>query len=463
MPTPSGRILVVEDNDGMRKMLQSSLRDEGYDVEVAGSAEQGAELLARETYDLLLTDLRLPGRDGISLLEEAQQLDPSLSVLIMTAFGTIETAVKAVKLGADDFITKPFDIEFLLLQISRALEKKRLERENLLLRGVARELASPAELLGQSPAFLRALDDVRKVGASDATVLLLGESGTGKELLARAIHNESPRRDAPFVAINCAAIPENLLENELFGHERGAYTGAERRKLGKFELADRGSIFLDEIGDFPLALQPKLLRVLQERTFERVGGTRPIRVNIRIIAATNQDIRKQVRERRFREDLYYRLNVFPITIPPLRERREDIPLLAQHFVRKFARDLKKPPCALSPAAVQRMMSYQWPGNVRELQNCIERAVILAGGAPIQPEHLSVLEPGLAAVEPDELPIAGTLQQAVQQAKEYVERRMIEDTLRGTLGNKAEAARILAVNYKTLLTKIKEYGIDEWAE
>jgi putative PEP-CTERM system response regulator len=458
METIRERVLVVEDNDSMRKMLTSALGDEGYEVTAVGSAEEAMEALAERRFDAVIADLRLPGKDGIAVLEECRQIDPTTPVIIMTAYGTIESAVRAVKLGAHDFITKPFDLDYLLLMVSRLMRSQRLVRENEALRAELGERAGAPQIIGRSPAFLKTIDEVRQVSDSDATVLLLGESGTGKELLARAIHALSPRQGRPFVAINCAAIPETLIENELFGHERGAYTGAERRRPGKFELANRGTLFLDEIADLPPALQAKLLRVLQERRFERVGGTRTIHVDVRIIAATNQDLRRLVQQRRFREDLYYRVNVFPITIPPLRERPEDIPLLAEHFADRFSREMRKGRTVFSPEAMRRLQEYAWPGNVRELQNCIERAVILAGGGEIRPEHLGFSDLGVPEVDLARIPLEGTLAEAAQRAKQYVERKMIEAAMQRCGGNKAEMARMLGVNYKTLLQKIKEYGL-----
>ncbi len=456
----SEKILLVEDNAGLRKMLKTSLEKEGFQVSDVEDGESAVNRINRNNFEIVITDLKLPRKSGMEVLKAALENDPLTTVIIMTAYGSIEDAVSAVKIGAFDFITKPFDTDFLLVIIRRGLEKYKLVRENILLREELPDGFLTPKIIGKSPKFVQVSDELKRVGPSDATVLLLGESGTGKELLARAIHQLSDRRDYPFVAINCAAIPDTLLENELFGHEKGAYTGAVSKKIGKFELADKGAIFLDEIGDLSRFLQAKLLRVLQERAFERIGGTKTIHTDVRIIAATNQDLKQLVRTKAFRDDLYYRLSVFPIEIPPLRERKEDIPILAEHFIQLFAADLKKPKSDITDDAIKKLMDHYWPGNVRELQNCIERALILAEDGIVRPEnlgfsHISENESfGL-----DQFIVEGDLQQSGQNAKNAVEKELIRRTLEATKGNKSETARRLNINYKTLLMKIKEFGLE----
>ncbi|PYQ64684.1 MAG: transcriptional regulator, partial [Acidobacteria bacterium] len=370
------RILIVEDKDSLRAMLEEMLRAEKLEVRGIASGSQAVELLrSGEPVDLVLTDWRLPGADGLAVLDAALSLDPTLPVIVMTAFGSIEAAVDAMKRGAEDFITKPVDPDLLRLLVSRAIERRVRERESLLFED-NRSRSMPA-IIGESPAIRSVQEEAQRVASTDATVLLEGESGTGKELFARAIHELSARRQRPFVAINCAAIPDSLLESELFGHERGSFTGALGRRLGKFELADGGTVFLDEIGELSAATQGKLLRVLQERSFHRVGGTIPIQVDIRILAASNRPLDRMVSQGLFREDLYYRVRVFPIRIPPLRDRPEDVEPLIDWFLGHLPQELGKKGIRIAPAARERLREYPWPGNVRELRNCLERAIILA--------------------------------------------------------------------------------------
>jgi len=384
-------VLVVEDRDSLRTMLCRALESDGHRAVEARDEPEAVEQLRTAQPGVVLTDLRLPRGDGFGVLRAAKAHDPELPVIVMTAFGSIQDAVAAMKQGALDFLAKPVDPDHLLLLVRRAADQRRLIIEYRFLKEEFASRRGLPEIVGSAPALRQALQAVQRAAASDTTVLLEGESGTGKELFARAVHALSPRRDAPFVAINCAAIPEGLLETELFGHEKGAFTGAAGRKLGKFEVADRGTIFLDEIGDLSLPLQAKVLRALEERTFERVGGTATIRVDVRVVAATNRHLRSAVADRRFREDLYFRLSIFPVTVPPLRERAEDIPLLARHFVERFCREMGKPVMAFAESAGDALRTYPWPGNVRELQNCIERAVILSDGDRIHAHHLR-LEP-----------------------------------------------------------------------
>jgi DNA-binding NtrC family response regulator len=451
-----GTILLIEDNERMAQVLARHMELEGHTVIFASNGSAGLEEFRRAKVDLVLTDLKLPEKSGLEVLQAIKEENPLVPVVVMTAHGTIETAVKAVKEGAFDFLQKPVDPDHLLLTIGKALDTRKLVTENLILK---EELSQTryAKLIGQSRSILDAQEKAKKVAAGPTTVLLLGESGTGKELFARMVHDLSPRKNGPFVAINCAAIPRELLESELFGHERGAFTGATGRKIGKFELADKGTIFLDEIGDMDLGLQAKLLRVLEGDQFMRVGGMTKVKTDVRIVAATNQDLQGAVAKQTFREDLYYRLNVFPIVIPPLRERRDDIPLLVEHFLAIYGREMKKDLKGLSPESLDLMMRHSWTGNVRELQNGIERAVILCDGPTIQPEHLGLRSP--ARVEGPDAPMSGGLLEASSAAVRVVETRMIERVLRETGGNKSRAAEILQVSYKTLLTKIKDYGLE----
>jgi DNA-binding NtrC family response regulator len=395
----------------------------------------------------------------MEVLKAAKTENPLTPVIVMTAFGTVETAVAAMKEGAFDFITKPFDTDHLLLLIKRALENQRLVTENILLRDELEGKFGMPKIIGKSPAITEVARKVQKVAPAKTTVLLLGESGTGKELFARAIHNLSSRREYPFVPINCAAIPRELLETELFGHEKGSFTGAEARKIGKFELADKGTIFLDEIAEMDTALQAKILRVIQEGEIERVGGIRAIGIDVRIVAASNKDLERAVEEKLFREDLFYRLNVFPIAIPPLRERKEDIRLLAEYFIGKYCRDMKARLKEISGDALDVLMTYPWKGNVRELENCIERAIILCDGDTIGEEHIILNRQMAIENTIRDLAMAGTLEKASREAVRISETQCIARALKETKGNKSRAAELLQVSYKTLLTKIKDYGLD----
>jgi DNA-binding NtrC family response regulator len=382
----------------------------------------------------------------------------------MTAYGSIQDAVTAMREGAMDFLAKPVDPDHLLLMVERAIAQRRMLTDYFLLKQELAERRGAPRIIGEDAQLRQVSQQLHRAAATDATVLLEGESGTGKELFARALHALSPRADGPFVAINCAAIPDTLLETELFGHEKGAFTGASARKPGRFELAHRGTLFLDEIGDLPLALQAKILRALEEKRFERVGGTQLLHVDVRVVAATNRNLKQRVAERQFREDLFFRLSVFPIQIPPLRERSDDVVILARHFVDRFCRDMNKKTLVLSPAAIDELRTYSWPGNVRELQNCIERAVILSEGDTIHPRHLnlSFRQPAApAATSPwDQVDLSGTLADALRRATTEVERRKIEQAIREAAGNKPRAADLLQVSYKTLLQKLKDYGLAE---
>jgi DNA-binding NtrC family response regulator len=451
-------ILIVEDKDSMAKMLQETMETVGYHPLIARDGAEGIRKIRENKIDLVLTDLKLPKKDGMDVLRAAKEENPMLPVIMMTAFGTVDIAVKAIKEGAFDYITKPFDTDHLLHLIRKAMETQRLETENILLRDEVSSMRGMPTIIGKSEKILEVAKNIQRVASAKTTVLLLGESGTGKELFARAIHSLSPRKDFPFVPINCAAIPKELLESELFGHEKGAFTGAEAKKLGKFELADKGTIFLDEIGEMALPLQSKIMRIIQEGEIEHVGGVKTIPVDVRVIAATNKDIERAVSEGTFREDLYYRLNVFPIRVPPLRERTEDIPLLVDFFVKKYCAEMKTGTKEVSEEVVSLLMDSPWKGNVRELENSIERAVILCDSVTITPEHISLnpvpMNPHLGT-----LPMNGTLEDTTRVALRLAESERIRKALQETKGNKSRAAELLDVSYKTLLTKIKEYSIE----
>ena len=458
------RILIVEDKDSLRTMLRHALEREGHVVAEARDEPEAVRLLAESQPAVVLSDLRLPKGDGFGVLRAAKDQDSETPVIVMTAYGSIEDAVAAMKEGALDFLAKPVDPDHLLLLVSRALERRRLLTENILLREELAVRRGAPQIIGSDPALRKVMASLQRAAGTDTTVLIEGESGTGKELFARSLHALSPRSHAPFVAINCAAIPETLLESELFGHEKGAFTGAVARKLGKFEMAHRGTLFLDEIGDLTLALQAKILRALEEKRFDRLGGTALVTVDVRLVAATNKGLRAAVAARVFREDLYFRLSVFPITIPPLRERGDDIPTLARVFVERFCRDLKKKALAISPAALEELQKYRWPGNVRELQNCIERAVILSDDDTIHPRHLNLSfqlpQPGEPEVDPwADVDLSGSLADAVRRGVAEVERRKIEAALRESGGHKPRASELLRVSYKTLLAKLREHKID----
>ena len=446
-------------------MLRHALEGQGHTVVEARDEPEAVRALQQGRPGVVLSDLRLPAGDGFGVLRAAKDLDPELPVIVMTAYGSIQDAVAAMKEGALDFLAKPVDPDHLLLLVERALAQRRLVTEYILLKEELASRRGAPLIVGEDPALRQVSIALQRAAGTDATVLLQGESGTGKELFARALHALSSRSDGPFVAINCAAIPDMLLESELFGHEKGAFTGAVARKPGRFEMAHRGTLFLDEIGDLPLGLQAKILRALEEKRFERVGGTASLHIDVRIVAATNKHLKAAIAARQFREDLFFRLSVFPITIPPLRERRDDIAMLARHFVDRFCKELKKKPAILSPQALQELLAYPWPGNVRELQNCIERAVILADGDTLQPHNLNLSFPSKAVaplVTPDpwdQMDLSGTLSEASRRILAEVERRKIEGTLREASGNKARTAELLQVSYKTLLQKLKEYGIE----
>ena len=458
-------ILLVEDKDSLRTMLRLALEAQGHKVVEARDQPEAEAALRASRPAVVLSDLRLTEGDGFGVLRACKDLDPELPVIVMTAFGSIQDAVAAMKEGALDFLAKPVDPDHLLLMVERALTQRRMATENLILKEELAQRRGAPQIVGEDPQLKQVSLALHRAAATDTTVLLEGESGTGKELFARALHALSPRADGPFVAINCAAIPETLLETELFGHEKGAFTGASARKPGKFELAHRGTLFLDEIGDLPLSLQAKILRALEEKEFERVGGTLPLKVDVRVVAATNRNLKAAVAARQYREDLYFRLSVFPILIPPLRERTKDITTLARYFIDRFCRELNKRPLVLSPAAEEELLNYPWPGNVRELQNCIERAAILTEGDTIHPRHLNLSFPGPPAPPAaDDSPwlkidLSGSMGDASRRVLAEVERRKIQQALKEAAGNRGRAAEILQVSYKMFMTKLKEYGLD----
>ena len=450
-------ILVVDDKDSMRNMLTETLLEEGHRVDSAENGRKALDLVHNKSYDLVLTDLKMPEIDGLEVLTGVKENDSDTSVIVMTAYGTIEDAVTAMKKGAYDFITKPFDTEHLCVLVNRALENRRMLAENSLLRQELMAGHGFENIIGKNDQMLEICGLIQKVAGSDASVLLQGESGTGKELFARAIHSLSLRKDKPYITINCAAIPRELLENELFGSEKGAFTGAHARKMGKFEIAHGGTIFLDEVGDMDIALQAKLLRVLQQKNFERLGGTKTVDVDVRVIAATNKDLNELIRTKRFREDLFYRLSVFPIQIPPLRERPDDIRELADYFIDKYRREMKKPPRALTREAINLLQKYHWPGNVRELENTVERAVILAEGKKITPDHLAIR---LQRTDEIQLREGAGLKEIGAHAQMKAEKAAIVRVLKQVRNNKRKTAKILMIDYTTLFDKIKKYQIDK---
>src|ERR1700741_2105510 len=438
-------LLLVEDKNELRAMLRKALERNGYAVDEAPDGSAAIQKIRARRYLLVVTDLKLPGASGLDVLRASKSADATIPVLLLTAFGSGEEAVTAMKEGAFDFLQKPVDLDHLKLLVQRAAQQQEMMRENILLREEYAARYGFPRIVGEHSSIREVSQQIQRVAPTDSTALLLGESGTGKELFARAVHHLSQRREQPFVALNCAAIPEGLVENELFGHERGAFTGAGARKVGKMDLAHRGPLFLDEIGELPLAIQAKLLRVLEERRFERVGGTQSIEIDVRIVVATNRNLQKMAGEKLFREDLYFRISAVPMTIPPLRDRGNDTALLAEHFLEKFSREFGKPGLKLSGEARQKLLEYRWPGNVRELQNTMERAAILADGASIQS---SLLQLPSAVPNTDGVPVGmlpetfdwkGPLEDVTQRAMRHVERVLLESTLKECQWNKTRAA------------------------
>jgi DNA-binding NtrC family response regulator len=449
-------ILVVEDKDSLRTMLRKTLEGRGYAVEEAGDAYEARRRLQATPFLLVLTDLRLPGGSGFDVLAAAREADPEMPVIVMTAFGTVEEAVRAMKEGATDFLTKPVDTDHLLLLLDRAIERRQLRTEYLLLKEEHQRRFGLPRVLGDDPALKETMLAIQRAAQSEATVLILGESGTGKELMARSLHQLSSRAKSPFVAINCAAIPDALLENELFGHERGAFTGANARKVGKAEMAHHGTLFLDEIADLPLALQAKILRLVQERQFERVGGLATISVDVRVVAATNRSLTEAVSRKEFREDLFFRLSVLPVTIPPLRRRRGDILPMAEAFLARYAAELGRKGLSLSEEARRALLDHSWPGNVRELQNSLERAAILVEGQSVGPEHLRLAPPsGDAPSLGDVIDLSGSLSEVGKRAAARAEEEAIRIALRKAGGDRGVAAQALGVSASTLARRLKE--------
>ena len=448
-------ILVVEDKESLRTMLRKTLEARGYAVDEAADAYEARRSIQANRYLVVLTDLRLPAGSGFDVLQAARDADPEMPVLVMTAFGTIEEAVRAMKEGAADFLTKPVDTDHLLLLLERAIDRRRLLTEYVLLKEEYQRRFGLPRVIGEDPLLKETLLAIQRAAATDTNVLILGESGTGKELMARALHQLSNRAKGPFVAINCAAIPEALLENELFGHEKGAFTGAGGRKVGRAELAHRGTLFLDEIGELPLSVQGKILRLVQERQFERVGGIQTLSVDVRVVAATNRDLRQAVARKEFREDLFFRLSVFPVEIPPLRRRRGDILLLADACLARYAGEMGRRGLRLSEKSRRALMEHAWPGNVRELQNCLERAVILCDGTEIEPQHLRIgggVESGPQLG--DVLDLTGTLSEVSERASERAEDEAVRLALAESGGDRAAAASRLGIGLAALNRRLK---------
>lgn len=449
------RLLVIDDEESMRHMLESMLAKEGYAVSSASRGKDGMEMLGEEVYDIVLCDVRMPEMDGIAFLKKAREAGFDTPVVIMSAYGAIEVAVEAIKAGACDYISKPFNVDEILLTLKKEEERSRLTRENIRLREAVERSSSFSNIVGKSDKMQDLFRTIKKVAAVKSNVLLLGESGTGKELVAQAIHYNSERKKAPFVAVNCGAIPENLIESELFGHVRGAFTDAVAARKGLFEEADGGTLFLDEIGELPLALQVKLLRVLQESEVKRVGGSSIVKVDVRVVAATTKNLAEEAKEGRFREDLYYRLNVLVLTLPPLRERMEDLPLLAEHFINSGRERLGVGTKSIDRGALKALNAYSWPGNVRELENAIERAMVMAEGdvlteSDLPPEVGRPLQDCAIKLPEDDL--------SIKKNGRMLEDMLIRKALEKTGGNRTHAAKLLEISHRALIYKIKDYHL-----
>ncbi|MBI3399053.1 MAG: sigma-54-dependent Fis family transcriptional regulator [Deltaproteobacteria bacterium] len=469
-------ILIVDDEKGIRDFLEITLKKEGYRVASVSGGEEAIKLLNKSSYDLVISDIRMKGMSGVELLKNIKEMNPETLVFMITAYASVDTAIDAMKAGAYDYITKPFKIDEVKHIIRNALDKKRLETENILLKKELKSRYGFANLIGSSPKMLEIYNLIKRVESTRTNVIITGESGTGKELVARAIHYEGSRKDKPFVPINCGAIPENLLESELFGHQKGAFTGAVANKSGLFEMANQGTIFLDEITELPRELQVKLLRVIQERNFRRVGGVEDISVDVRIIAATNKDIDKEVKEGRFREDLFYRLNVIPIHMPSLRERKEDIPLFAEHFLEKYCKELGKDIKKISGEAMEFLVKHPYPGNIRELENIIERAVALEPTDIILPESLpeyvrsqksEVRSQNIIEIEGQASPLSSGIMSPeipsegfnIEKNIEDYEKAIILDALKKSGGVKKKAAELLGLSFRSMRYKLDKYGIE----
>jgi two-component system response regulator HydG len=448
------RILVVDDEQSHRTMLKAVLSKEGYDISEADDGNSAVKAVEDESFDLILMDIRMTDMDGIEAMGEIKKMSPSIPIIMMTAYASVKTAVEALKSGAYDYLTKPLDIDELKILIKKALEHYRLQEENVILKERLADRFDFSKIIGKSKRMRDLFENLSLIAPSDATILIYGESGTGKELVANAIHQNSPRAQKPFIKVSCAALPETLLESELFGHERGAFTGALARKAGRFQLADGGTLFLDEVNVMSSTTQVKLLRVLQEREFEPLGSTKTIHVDIRLITATNKELEVEVKEGRFREDLFYRLNVVPIHLPPLRDRKEDIPLLADHFFKLFQEKNKKSIQGILPKTLDTLMRYDWPGNIRELENVMERAILLCRGEYLSPQDLP---PPFQEEQIGEQPIVSI---PPGMTLEALEKEAIIQTLEETGGNRTQTAQILGISRKTLQNKLKEYGFEE---
>lgn len=448
-------ILVIDDEPMIRLTVVDALEEEGFATSAATTGKEGLEMIAGDGFDVVITDLKLPDTDGLKVLKEAKRHSPTTEVVIITAYGSVDSAVEAMKNGAYDYLTKPFAPEELLLVLSRLLEMKELRQENIALRKRVEREYGPKPMVGKSPQMNRIRELIATVSQVDSTVVIYGESGTGKEIVANSIHFSSPRKDGPFIKVNCAALPESLLESELFGHEKGAFTGALTQKKGRFELANQGTLFLDEIGDISPGVQVKLLRVLQERQFERVGGTRTLNVDVRVICASQKNLKEETHKGRFREDLYFRLNVVPVSLPPLRERKEDILPLADHFIQDYSKQIGRMPKRLGEKVVELLIGYPYPGNIRELENAMERAVALSHGTQIEPEDL-----------PEEFRAQGMLKiygelgasKSLGSAIKSFERRYIEHVLKEVGGKRGKASEALEISRKTLWEKMKQYHL-----
>ena len=452
------KVLIVDDESGMRHMLSVLLEREGYAIDTAVNGEEGLHKIKANQYDLVLCDIRMPEMDGLTFLENTKNLNRSLPVIMMSAFGNVDTAIEAMKKGAYDYVSKPFKADEILIRLQRLTAQERLVFENQTLKRTLHEETSFSNIIARSPKMLDIFDTIRKIAEFKTTVLITGESGSGKELIARAIHYNSPRAQKPFIAINCSAIPETLLESELFGYMKGSFTGAAKDKKGLFEEATGGTLFLDEVGDLPASLQVKLLRAIQEEEIRRVGSSQTTKIDVRIITATLKNLQEDIKKGTFREDLFYRLNVLPIHLPPLRERKEDIPLLVENFLKKFNKELSKKVERLSSDCLQLLIDYSWPGNVRELENTIERAMVLETGPQLNPEHLPDV---IRNTEINPAIRAAASELSIKKMMVIMEQELIKKALEKTNGNRTWAARLLEISHRALLYKIKRYGLERY--
>jgi len=452
------KVLIVDDESGMRHMLSVLLEREGYDIETAENGQEGLNKIKSEDYDLVLCDIRMPEMDGLSFLERAKSVSRNVPVIMMSAFGNVDTAIEAMKKGAYDYVSKPFKADEILLRLQRLTKQESLVHENENLKRVLHQQTSFNNIVARSPKMLDIFDTIRKISEYKTTVLITGESGSGKELIAQAIHFNSPRANKPFVAINCSAIPETLLESELFGYMKGSFTGANKDKKGLFEEASGGTLFLDEVGDLPVPLQVKLLRAIQEEEIRRVGSSTTIKVDVRLITATLKNLGEEIKKGTFREDLYYRLNVLPIHLPPLRERKEDIPLLAEHFIKRFNTEMGKNVETISPECLQALGDYSWPGNVRELENMVERALVLENSKILNFESLPDV---IRNQEVNPAIKAAANELSIKKMMAIMEQELIKKALEKTNGNRTWAAKLLEISHRALLYKIKRYGLERY--